>query len=565
MKQSHSFIRTIQEVHSNVNRDPNELLIRAGYIRMQEGGFISYLPLAKRVISKIETIIREEMNQLLANEISLPVLNPLPKRLSDMELVADEIFHIKDQQNDELYLSPSHEEILTSLVKEEINSYKQLPLVLYQIQTKFRDELKHSGIFKSREFIMKDAYSFHQSIDDLNNFYEKMEQSYSNIFRQLGLQYKKVVGDLGNYRGESSHELIVLSEHGDVTIVFSNESDYAVNLDLAQVIEQPNQENCETKQLTKQDIEGFAHFEEFIQHSNLPLEKIIKSKTYKVNDELIVVLYRGDHTLNEMKLKTILNVQKLKLADNEVIRERIGCSSHSVGPIKLPVKVNVIADHGIKTICNGVAGGNEDGFYYQNVNPERDFAINSYADIRYIQEGEPSPDGLGTIQFTKGYEVGHTFKLGSTYTTECNATFVDEFGKTNPLLMGAYGLGVSRIFAVASEIYQDDKGLAWPTTLAPYNIHLLTEDVENEEEWTLSEQLYNILTTYQFDVLLDDREISINEKIKDADLIGLPVQVIVGNKANEGIVKVNYRRTGESFECAKEVLIDHLNEFFRTY
>ena len=553
---------------SNQLTNSNNLLERAGYIHLQNGQFISYLPLAKRVLFKIEKLIREEMNKLQANEISLPILNSFQQERPSNDAVSKnvELFHIQNRKSEELYLTPSHEEILTSIVKEQIKSYKQLPLVLYQIQTKFRDELELNGLFKSLEFIMMDAYSFHHSKESLDEFYGKMEQAYSTIFSRLGLAYKKVVADLGNYRGEISHEFIVLSENGDVTIAYSNESDYAVNIDLAEVITQHFTHAEELKELKKQKFSiDPDKDEDILNQLELPPEKIIKTKTYKINDELLVVLYRGDHQLNEVKLKNLLHVKNLTLADDDFTREIIGCSANSVGPIKLPVQVKVIADNGIKSISNGVACANEDGYYYENVNPERDFAINAYEDIRYIQEGEPSPDGIGTIQFAKGFEVAHIFKLGSKYSDESEALFVDEFGDEKPLQMGAYGLGVSRLLAVASQFYQDGSGFTWPNSIAPFDVHLLTENVENEEEWLVSEQLYNILSTYQFDVLFDDRHTTIDEKLNDANLIGLPVQVIVSSKVQQGIVKVQYRRTGETFECAKEELIDRLNEYFRVY
>ena len=568
MKQSLSFIRTIHKVPSNIPSDSNELLIRAGYIHLNNTQFISYLPLAKRVLQKIEKIIREEMKKIQGNEVALPVLNSLNKIRSSRksDIVNMELFKILNRNNEDLYLATTHEEILTSFVKDEINSYKQLPFMLYQIQTKFRDEVNHNGVFKSSEFLMMEAYSFHQSVENLNEFYETMENVYSSIFSRLGLVYKKVEADLGNYRGEVSHEFIILSENGDVTIAHSNESNVAVNIDLAQVIEQPTLKSCEPNELMKQKINDTSiSYDEFLNSLDIPTNQMIKTKSYRVNEELIVVLYRGDHTLNEIKLKNVLNLQNLQLADDDFIRDIIGCSIHSVGPIKLPVNVKVIADYGIKSICNGLSFGNEDGYYYMNVNPERDFAINAYEDLRYIQENDPSPDGMGTVQLSKGYEVAHIFKLGSTYAEEWNATFNDENGNSMPLLMGAYGLGVSRLFAVAAEFYQDEKGFSWPISLTPFDVHLLTESVENEEQWMLSEQLHNILTTYQFEVLFDDRDTSIDVKLKDSNLIGIPIRVIVGKKANDGVVEVQYRRTGESFECAKEVLIDHLNEFFRVY
>ena len=569
VKQSLAFIRTIHEVPSNKPSNPNELLVRAGYIHVQGEQSISLLPLAKRVIQKIEKMIREEMNTLSANEVSLPILNFMEKPESNSfqnEQSDIEVFHLKNRNHKELYLASSQVDYITLLVKEEIQSYKQLPFILYQIRTKFRDEIHYNGMFRARESLMLDAFSFHHSSESLKAFYEKLDDVYSSVFRRLGLAYKKVAVDAGNDVGELSHEYFILSEKGDATIAYSNESDFAVNIELAQVPSPPLTEHCDMKELTKQNLHDTKQSLEELKNSlNSQAQQLIQSKAFVVHDELAVVLYRGDHRLNEVKLRNVLNVRKLTVADEEMIREIIGCSKEYIGPIKLPVNVKVYADYGIKSICNGTCFGNEDGSFYINVNPERDFAVNAYEDLRYIQEGDPSPDGIGTIEFLKGYDVAHTYMLGSAYAKKWDATFVDEFGDSNPVLMGAYGLGVSRIFGVASEFYQDEKGFAWPNALAPYDVHLITENVDNEDQWQISEQLYNILTTYQFDVLFDDRDTSIDSKFKDADLIGLSVQVIVGKKVNEGIVKVNYRRTGETFECAKEELIDRLNEYFRVY
>lgn len=565
MKQSLSLISTIHEVPSN-NKPlhPNELLINAGYIHVKNEKYISLLPLGKRVLQKIEKIIREELNTLSTNEITLPVLNSIQS--SQTEIENQELFYWRAENQEELYLASSHVEILTSIVKEKISSYKQLPFVLYQIQNKYRDETNENGMYKSSEFQMLDVYSFHHTSENLDQFYDKMDQVYSTIFRRLGLPYKKVVADLGNYLGELSHEYIVLSELGDATIGSSNESNYVVNVDLAEATAPTSINRCEMKELVKQKVSDMSlSIDEFLHSIDIPLEQMIRTKILQVNEELVVVLYRGDHTLNEVKLKNMLNVSKLKFADDQVIRDIIGCSASYVGPIKLPINVKVVADYGIKSICNGITFGNEDGYYYSNVNPERDFAINAYEDLRYIQEGDPSPDGFGQIQFSKGYEVGHIYKLGSAFTEKCEANFEDEDGNLQPIQMGIFEMGVSRLLAVASELYQDEKGLAWPNSLAPFDVHLLTESVENEEEWIISEQLYHVLLSYQFEVLFDDRDTSFDVKLKDANLIGLPVQVIVGKNVIEGKVKVIYRRTGESFECAKEELMDRLNEFFRVY
>nr|WP_106784259.1 proline--tRNA ligase [Lysinibacillus timonensis] len=566
MKQSLAFIPTIQQVPTSSLDKTNQLLIRAGYIRMNESGDITYLPLAKRVLSKIEKILREEIERIPAIELSLPLIYSKNSFQSEGVAHSTELFQLKDQQGNALCLSSSHEEFLAAIVKQEIHHHQQLPFVLYQIQTKFRDEVNQKGLFKSREFMTTDVYSFHDTEEDLEETYEKMTQAFSTILSKLGLSYKLLLADAGNYSGVMTHEFVILSEHGgDVTIAYSDSSNYAVNIEMVEVIESHEPATGVIKELTKQSIPSDIDVMEGIKALTDNVSIIINTKVYDIDGELVVVLVRGDHQINEVKLKNVLKVNHLTLASEEAIQNIMGCSIHSVGPIKLPISVRVIADHAIKTIRNGLSGANEDGFYYINVNPERDFAINAYEDIRFAVEGDPSPDGKGLIQFTKGYEVGHIFKLGSTISEKLDATFTDQFGDVHPVLMGVYAMGVSRLFAVVSEQYQDDKGFAWPKQLTPFHIHLIPERSEDDVQLELAELLNNILTSYHYDVLFDDRKVDLEVKLNDAELIGLPVRVIVGRKSTDGIVEVQVRRTGETFEYAKEELVDHLNEFFRVY
>lgn len=566
MKQSKTFIPTLREVPADAEVKSHKQLLRAGFIRQNTSGVYSYLPLAKRVLTKIETIIREEMEAINSIELLMPSLQSaeLWQESGRWEKYGPELMRLKDRHDRDFALGPTHEEVITTLVRDEIKSYKKLPLTLYQIQTKFRDEKRpRFGLLRGREFIMKDAYSFHASRESLDETYEDMYRAYSNIFSRLGLNYRAVIADAGSIGGKGTHEFMVLSEIGEDTIAYSDTSDYAANIEMAEVIVdyQPSDEalkNVEKvatpEQKTIEDVSAFLKVEP---------ANVIKSLVFDVDGELVVVLSRGDHEINDIKLKNALDAGSVELASEAAIQELLGCGVGSIGPVKLPVDVKVVADHAIKSIRNGIAGANEDGFHLVNVNPERDFAVNDYLDIRFIQEGDPSPDGQGNIKFAEGIEVGHIFKLGTTYSAKMNGTYLDEQGKAQPFIMGCYGIGVSRILAAVAEHFQDDNGFTWPTQLAPYDIHVVPVNTKDEAQVTLAEELYGLLKSYRYDVLLDDRPERAGVKFADADLIGLPVRVTVGKKATEGIVEVKFRQTGETFEWKKEEVIDRLNEFFR--
>lgn len=566
MKQSKTFIPTLREVPADAEVKSHKQLLRAGFIRQNTSGVYSYLPLAKRVLTKIETIIREEMEAINSIELLMPSLQSaeLWQESGRWEKYGPELMRLKDRHDRDFALGPTHEEVITTLVRDEIKSYKKLPLTLYQIQTKFRDEKRpRFGLLRGREFIMKDAYSFHASRESLDETYEDMYRAYSNIFSRLGLNYRAVIADAGSIGGKGTHEFMVLSEIGEDTIAYSDTSDYAANIEMAEVIVdyQPSDEALKDvekvatpEQKTIEDVSAFLKVEP---------ANVIKSLVFDVDGELVVVLSRGDHEINDIKLKNALDAGSVELASEAAIQELLGCGVGSIGPVKLPVDVKVVADHAIKSIRNGIAGANEDGFHLVNVNPERDFAVNDYLDIRFIQEGDPSPDGQGNIKFAEGIEVGHIFKLGTTYSAKMNGTFLDEQGKAQPFIMGCYGIGVSRILAAVAEHFQDDNGFTWPTQLAPYDIHVVPVNTKDEAQVALAEELYGLLKSYRYDVLLDDRPERAGVKFADADLIGLPVRVTVGKKATEGIVEVKFRQSGETFEWKKEEVIDRLNEFFR--
>ncbi len=566
MKQTKTFIPTLRENPADADVKSHRTLLRAGFIRQNAAGIYSYLPLARKVLFKIEQVIREEMEAINSIELLMPALQAaeLWQESGRWEAYGPELMRLKDRNDRDFALGATHEEVITTLVRDEIKSYKKLPLTLFQIQNKFRDEKRpRFGLLRGREFIMKDAYSFHSSRESLDATYDDMYRAYSNIFSRLGLNFRAVIADAGSIGGKGTHEFMVLSEIGEDTIAYSDTSDYAANIEMAEVIVEYTTPDAPLKDVEKVATPDQKTIEEVSTFLNVEASNIIKTLVFDIDGELIIVLARGDHEINDIKLKNALGATSVELAEDAAIKELLGCTPGSIGPVKLPVSVKVIADNAIKSIHNGVAGANEDGFHLLNVNPERDFAISSYEDIRFIQEGDPSPDGQGIVKFAEGIEVGHIFKLGTTYSSKMNATYLDEQGKAKPFIMGCYGIGVSRLLAAVAEQFQDDNGFVWPAQLAPYDLHLVPVNTKDETQVQLADELYGVLKSYRYDVLYDDRAERAGVKFADADLIGLPVRITVGKKASEGLVEVKFRSTGETAEWAKEEVVDRLNEYFR--
>lgn len=566
MKQSKSFIPTLRENPADADVKSHRTLLRAGFIRQNAAGVYSYLPLARKVLAKIEQVVREEMDAIDSVELLMPALQAaeLWQESGRWEAYGPELMRLKDRHDRDFALGATHEEVITTLVRDEIKSYKKLPITLYQIQNKFRDEKRpRFGLLRGREFIMKDAYSFHATRESLDATYDDMYRAYSNIFSRLGLNFRAVIADAGSIGGKGTHEFMVLSEIGEDTIAYSDTSDYAANIEMAEVIVEYAAPDTPMKEIEKVATPNQKTIEEVSAFLNVDASNVIKSLVFDIDGELVVVLARGDHEINDIKLKNALGATSVELADEAAIKELLGCAPGSIGPVKLPVNVKVIADNAVKSVRNGVAGANEDGYHLVNVNPERDFAIGSYEDIRFIQEGDPSPDGQGVIKFAEGIEVGHIFKLGTTYSSKMNGTFLDEQGKAQPFIMGCYGIGVSRLLAAVAEQFQDENGFVWPAQLAPYDLHLVPVNTKDDAQVQLADELYGVLKSYRYDVLYDDRAERAGVKFADADLIGLPVRITVGKKASEGLVEVKFRATGESAEWAKEEVVDRLNEYFR--
>jgi prolyl-tRNA synthetase len=567
MKQRNTLIPTLRETPADAEIKSHQLLLRAGYIRQNASGIYSFLPLGKKVLRKVEEIVREELDAVGAAELLMPALQPseLWKESGRWGTYGPELMRMNDRHEREFALGATHEEMITSIVRDEIKSYKRLPLTLYQIQTKYRDEKRpRFGLLRGREFVMKDAYSFHASAESLDETYEQIFQAYTNIFTRCGLNFRAVIADSGAMGGKDTHEFMVLSEVGEDTIAYSDQSTYAANIEMAEVLDSYSLSDEEMKEVEKASTPGVKTIEEVASFLASGKENCIKSLLFKVDEEFVLVLSRGDHEINDIKVKNFLNANTVELASAEETKEILGCEVGSIGPCSVDEKVKVVADQAVNYIRNGVAGANEEGYHLMNVNPERDFQVSQYGDLRFIQEGDPSPDGKGTIVFAKGIEVGHVFKLGTRYSDAMNSTYLDENGRAQSIIMGCYGIGVSRTLAAVAEQFNDDNGLVWPSNLSPYDLHLIPINLKDEQQSALAHELYEELKKNRYDVLMDDRAERPGVKFADSDLIGLPVRVTVGKKASEGIVEVKVRKTGEMLEVHKDELQSTLTRLFET-
>ncbi|MGG3194127.1 proline--tRNA ligase [Priestia aryabhattai] len=561
MRQSSTLIPTLREVPADADIKSHQLLLRAGYMRQNASGVYSFLPLGKRVLQKVEQIVREEMDRAGSVELLMPALQQaeLWQESGRWYSYGPELMRMKDRHGREFALGATHEEVITSLLRDEVKSYKRLPLNLYQIQTKFRDEKRpRFGLLRGREFIMKDAYSFHASQESLDEVYDKMFAAYSRIFERCGLNFRAVIADSGAMGGKDTHEFMVLSEIGEDTIAYSDTSSYAANVEMAPVVNTYEKSTEAEKELTKVETPNQHSIEDVAAFLNVEATSCIKSLLFKVDDRFVLVLVRGDHEVNDIKVKNYFEASVVELATPEETKDVLKCAVGSVGPIGVSDSVEVVADHAVKAIVNGVCGANEEGYHYTNVN-EVNFNA-TYEDFRFIQEGDQSPDGQGVIKFAKGIEVGHVFKLGTRYSEAMGATYLDENGRSQPMIMGCYGIGVSRTVAAIAEQFNDENGLLWPEAVTPYQVHVIPVNVKNDEQRELGEKLYNELLDNHFEVLLDDRQERAGVKFADSDLIGLPVRVTVGKRASEGIVEVKVRKTGESLEVSVDNLVSTVKE-----
>lgn len=563
MRQSKVFIPTLREVPAEAEALSHRLLLKAGLIKQSTSGIYSYLPLATRVLNNITSIIREEMEKIDAVEILMPALQPseLWEESGRWEAYGSELMRLTDRNGRQFALGPTHEEVVTSLVRDELKSYKQLPLTLFQIQSKFRDEKRpRFGLLRGREFIMKDAYSFHADEASLDETYNDMYDAYGRIFKRAGINARPVVADSGAIGGSHTHEFMALSEIGEDTIVYSENSDYAANIEKAEVVYEPKAHDEALLELEKVETPNAHTAQEVADFLNRPLDQITKSMVFKVDGEFVIVLVRGHHEVNDVKLKAYFGTDNIELASQDEIINLVGANPGSIGPIQ-EKGIKVYADNFVQEIPNIVVGANEDGYHYVNANPERDFNVEAFGDFRFILEGEPLSDGSGEAKFAEGIEVGQVFKLGTKYSESMNATFLDNQGKAQPLIMGCYGIGVSRTLSAIVEQNNDDNGIIWPKSVTPFEVQLITINPKKDDQRELGDELYQALQA-SFEVLYDDRKERAGVKFNDADLIGLPVRVVVGKRAAEGIVEVKRRDNGESEEVAAADLVNYVKDLY---
>ena len=563
MKQSKVFIPTMREVPSEAEALSHQLLLKAGLIKQSTSGIYSYLPLATRVLNHISRIIREEMENIDAVEILMPALQQaeLWEESGRWGAYGPELMRLKDRNGREFALGPTHEEVVTSIVRDELKSYKQLPLTLFQIQSKFRDEKRpRFGLLRGREFIMKDAYSFHADEASLDQTYQEMYNAYSRIFKRVGINARPVVADSGAIGGHHTHEFMALSEIGEDTIVYSENSDYAANIEKAEVKYYPNEKHTDIKSLEKIETRNIKTAQELADFLNRPIDEIVKTMIFKVDGEFMMFLVRGHHELNDVKVKAYFETDSVEMATQDEIVNLLGANPGSLGPIHNK-DIKIIADNFVKDLNNIVIGANEDGYHYINANVERDFNIDEYGDFRFILEGEPLSDGSGNAKFAEGIEVGQVFKLGTKYSEAMNAKFLDNQGKAQPLIMGCYGIGVSRTLSAIVEQNNDENGIIWPKSVTPFDLHLITINPKKEEQLELGDKLYSELQS-KYDVLYDNRKERAGVKFNDADLIGLPIRIVVGKNASEGIIEVKVRQTGESEEVHINELDNHIASLY---
>ena len=612
MKQSKMLIPTLREMPSDAQVISHALMLRAGYVRQVSAGVYSYLPLANRVIEKAKKIMRQEFDKIGAVEMLAPALlsADLWRESGRYETYGEDLYKLKNREKSDFILGPTHEETFTAIVRDSVKSYKQLPLNLYQIQPKYRDEKRpRNGLLRTREFIMKDGYSFHANYDSLDVTYDEYKSAYEKIFTRSELDFKAIIGDGGAMGGKDSQEFMAITPartdldrwvvldksvasfdeipaevqeeikaellkwmvSGEDTIAYSSESSYAANLEMATNAYKPNKKVVTEAELVRVETPDCKTIDEVAAFLQVDTEETIKTLVYMADEKPVVALLVGNDQLNEVKLKNHLGADFFEAASEEDVRQLLGAGFGSLGPVNLPEDVTIIADRRVQDLSNAVAGANEDGYHLTGVNPGRDFSP-EYVDIREVREGEVSPDGQGILKFARGIEIGHIFKLGTRYSDSMNANVLDENGRAVPMIMGCYGIGVSRLLSAVMEqharlfVNKTPKGefrYAWginfPKELAPFDVHLIPVNVNDEEALALTDQIEANLLSAGYEVLVDDRNERAGVKFSDSDLIGLPIRVTVGKKAAEGIVEVKIKATGDTIEVHADNLLETLS------
>ncbi|MFQ1014589.1 proline--tRNA ligase [Avibacterium paragallinarum] len=567
MRASRYLFATLKETPNDAQVVSHQLMLRAGMVRPLASGLYNWLPTGLRVLKKVENIVREEMNKSGAIEVEMPVVQPaeLWQESQRWEQYGPELLRFQDRGQRDFVLGPTHEEVITDLVRREVSSYKQLPLNLYQIQTKFRDEVRpRFGVMRGREFLMKDAYSFHTTKESLQETYEVMYQTYSNIFSRLGLDFRAVQADTGSIGGSASHEFQVLAQSGEDDIVFSTESDFAANIELAEAVVQ-GERNGPTLAMELVDTPNAKTINELVEQFNVPVEKTVKTLIVKGACEeqpLIALIIRGDHNLNEIKAQKLPQVaDPLEFADEAEIKAKIGAGVGSLGPVNLPIPA--IIDRSVALMSDFSAGANIDGKHYFNINWERDVAMPEVADLRNVVEGDPSPDGKGTLQIKRGIEVGHIFQLGTKYSEAMKATVQGEDGRPQTMIMGCYGIGVSRVVAAAIEQSHDERGIIWPTdAIAPFTVAIVPMNMHKSESvQNFAENLYRTLLAEGIEVIFDDRKERPGVMFADMELIGVPHMLVIGEKnLQNGEIEYKNRRTGEKQMISQDQLVEFVKQ-----
>ena len=609
MKQSKMLIPTLREMPSDAQVISHALLVRAGYVRQISAGIYAYLLLANRVLEKLKTIMREEFEEIGAVELLAPALltADLWRESGRYDTYGEDLYKLKNRDHSDFILGPTHEETMTALVRDEVTSYKKLPLNVYQIQSKYRDEKRpRYGLLRGREFIMKDGYSFHADYESLDETYNDYKRAYEKIFSRAGLDFKAIIGDGGAMGGKDSQEFMAITADrtdlekwlvlgnsiesideipntviekiqeelakwlvaGEDTVVYADGGDYSANLEMATNKFENIASYTETLELEKVATPDAKTIDEVAAFLEADVAETIKTLVFRADEELVVVLMHGNDELNEVKLQNYLGASSVEPATEADVENLAGAHFGSLGPIGLK-DVKIIADREVQAVKNAIIGANEDGFHYRNANFGRDFEVDEFVDLRTVNEGEMSPDGRGTLKFARGIEIGHIFKLGTRYSDSMGANVLDKNGKAVPIVMGCYGIGVSRLLSAILEqfarIYvektpREEYKFSWsinfPKELAPFDIHLVPVNTKDEEAMAVTAELETALRGKGYQVLVDDRNERAGVKFADSDLIGLPVRVTIGKKASEGIVEVKIRATGEVVEINKEELVN---------
>ncbi|ARU62498.1 proline--tRNA ligase [Tumebacillus avium] len=559
MRQNKMILPTLREVPKEAEITSHRLMLRAGLIRQLASGIYTYLPLGYRVLKKVERIVREEMERAGAQELLFSALQPaeLWHQTGRWDDYGPELVRLKDRHDRDFVLGPTHEEVITTLVKQEISSYKKLPVNLFQIQTKYRDERRpRFGVMRAREFVMKDAYSFHTSWDDLDVTYKTMYTAYSNIFSRLGLFFRPVEANAGAIGGEGeNHEFMAMAAVGEDTIAVCSHCDYAANLEKAEAADVPAaglEPTADAPAFEKLHTPGTKTIDQLVAALGLEASVFLKTLVYLADGQPVVAVVRGDHDVNEAKLKDLIGATALEMANDTTIERTLGAPVGFIGPVGLK-GVQIIVDKAAAGVASGVTGANESDYHLQNVVVGRDFTPDKVADIRNVVEGDKCPNcGDGALEFHRGIECGHIFKLGTKYSSKIGATYLDENQKSQDIIMGCYGIGISRCLAAVIEQNNDEGGIIWPISVAPFHVHVIPVNAKDEEQTAIAENLYRRLQAQGVDVLIDDRDERPGVKFKDSDLIGIPLRVTVGKRAGEGIVEFKVRKTGETTEVAIE-------------